>query len=146
VVSVLAAACAGGSASPGAAHTGSQKAALLLFSSCIRAHGVPDFPDPQPGGGFARSALSAIDLQSPQFQSAEKACRSLALAAGFEHTPAELQKHIEQLIAQDACIRKHGVPDMPGPDAQGQQSFPSGISPKSPQFQAAQKVCAYLNP
>ena len=146
VVGVLAAACSGGPASPAAAHTRSQASELLPFSSCIRAHGVPSFPDPQPGGGFARSALNAIDVDSPQFQSAEKACRSLAIASGFEHTPAELQKHIEQLTAQDACLRKHGVPNMPGPDAQGQQSFPSGISPKTPQFQAAEKHCAYLNP
>jgi hypothetical protein len=146
VVSVLAAACGSGPASPGAAHTRSQQSELLPFSSCIRAHGIPNFPDPQPGGGFARSALNSIDEHSPQFQSAEKACRSLAIASGFEHTPAQLQKHIEQLIAQDACLRKHGVPNMPGPDAQGQQSFPSGISPRSPQFQAAQKHCAYLNP
>ena len=133
-------------ASPGAAHGGSQRSHLLAFSACIRAHGVPDFPDPQPGGGFASSALSSIDEQSPQFQSAEKACNSLAVASGFEHTPAELQKHIEQLIAQDECIRKHGVPDMPGPDAQGEQTFPSGITPKTPVFQAAEKHCAYLNP
>src|ERR1022692_191984 len=146
LVGVLAAACGGGPASPGAAHTGSQTSELLLFSACIRAHGVPNFPDPRPAGGFARSALNGINPQSPQFQAAEKACSSLAIASGFEHTPAELQKHIEQLIAQDACIRKHGVPNMPGPDAQGQQSFPSGITPNSPQFQAAQKACAYLNP
>lgn len=146
LVGVLAAACGGGPASPGAGHTGSQKSELLPFSACIRAHGVPNFPDPRPAGGFARSALNAIDVQSPQFRSAEKACSSLAIASGFEHTPAELQKHIEQLIAQDACIRKHGVPNMPGPNAQGQQSFPSGITPETPVFQAAEKVCAYLNP
>lgn len=141
------AACGGGAASPSVMHTGSEKSELLAFSSCIRAHGVPDFPDPQPGGGFARSALNPIDLNSPQFQTAEKACRPLAIASGFEHTPAELQKHIEQEIAESQCMRKHGVPNMPLPNEQGQIVFPpGGPDPGQPQFQAAQKHCAYLNP
>ena len=146
VAGVLAAACGGGPASPAVTQSGSQKSHLLAFSSCIRAHGIPNFPDPQPGGGYARSALDPIDEQSPQFRAAEKACRSLAIASGFEHTPAELQKHIEQLTAEDACLRKHGVPNMPGPDAQGEQTFPTGVTPKSPVFQAAERHCAYLNP
>ena len=136
----LLAACGGGPASPSATHSGSERSELLGFSSCIRAHGVPDFPDPQPGGGFARSALNPIGLNSPQFQAAEKACRSLAIASGFEYTPAELQKHIEQEIAESQCMRKHGVPDMPLPNAQGQIVFPpGGPDPGQPQFQAAQK-------
>jgi hypothetical protein len=144
-IALFAAACGGGPASSGGARTGSMQSKLLAFSSCMRAHGVPGFPDPQPGGGFTRSALNPI-ANTPQFRSAENACKSLALAAGFEHTPAQLQKHIEQLTAEDACIRKHGVPNMPDPNAQGGQSFPANITPTSPLFQAAQKACAYLNP
>jgi hypothetical protein len=49
----LLAACGGSPASLSATHTGSQKSKLLAFSSCIRAHGISDFPDPQPGGGYA---------------------------------------------------------------------------------------------
>jgi len=142
----LLAAC-GGPAAPSATHAESQKSALLAFSSCIRAHGVPDFPDPQPAGGFARSALNPIDQNSPQFLAAEKACRSLAIASGFEHTPAELRKHVQQEIAESLCMRKHGVPNMPLPNAQGQMVFPAGgPNPSQPQFQAAQRHCAYLNP
>ena len=119
---------------------------MLEFTSCLRAHGVPNFPDPLAGGGFARSALDAVDQGSPQFKAALIACRALAIATGFEHTPAEIEKHVEQLSAEDACIRKHGVPDMPDPNAQGSQSFPTGISPSTRQFQLAEKACAYLNP
>jgi hypothetical protein len=146
-IALLAAACGGGSASSGGARTGSMQSKLLAFSSCIRAHGVPGFPDPQPGGGFARGALNPIDLNSPQFRAAEKACRPLAIASGFEHTPAELQKHVQQEIAESLCMRKHGVPNMPLPNAQGQMVFPAGgPNPGQPQFQAAQRHCAYLNP
>jgi hypothetical protein len=143
----LLAACGGAPAAPSATHAGWEKGKLLAFSSCIRAHGVPDFPDPQPAGGFARSALNSIDVNSPQFQAAERACRSLAIASGFEHTSAELRKHVEQEIAESLCMRKHGVPDMPLPNAQGQMVFPpGGPNPSQPQFQAAQRHCAYLNP
>jgi hypothetical protein len=149
VVSGLAllAACGGGPAAPSVTHAGWEKSKLLAFSSCIRAHGMPNFPDPQPGGGFARSAMNSIDVHSPQFQAAEKACRSLAIASGFEHTPAELRKHVQQEIAESLCMRKHGVPDMPLPNAQGQMVFPAGgPNPGQPQFQAAQRQCAHLNP
>jgi hypothetical protein len=144
---VLVSACGGGPASPAAAHAGSQASHLLAFSACIRAHGIPGFPDPQPGGGYARHALNPFDGNSPRFQAAEQACMSLAIASGFVQTPAELQKHIEQELAESACMRKHGVPDMPNPDAQGQITFPpGGPNPSQPQFQAAHKHCAYLNP
>ncbi len=140
VAGALVAAC-GGAAHSGTHHQ-TQAEALLAFSGCIRAHGVSNFPDPQPGGGFARAALGAVDENSPQFLSADKSCRSL----GFDHAPGYIQKHVQQEIAQSECMRKHGVPNMPLPDAQGQITFPPGLTPRSPGFQAAQKHCAYLNP
>ena len=60
---------------------------LVRYAQCIRAHGVPDFRDPHttsggigvPGGiGFD---MTGIDIHSPQFQSAEQACQSLAAHA-----------------------------------------------------------------
>jgi hypothetical protein len=54
------------------------KTALLAFSACMRAHGVPDYPDPKfgPGGavsqGFGRS--SGVDPRSPLFRNAQSAC------------------------------------------------------------------------
>lgn len=107
-------------------------------------------PALRPSGGRVINADVHTELtRNPRgslMAAAEKACRSLAIASGFEQTPAELRKHIEQLTAQDACLRKHGVPNMPGPDAQGGQTFPSGVTPRSPVFQAAARHCAYLNP
>jgi hypothetical protein len=160
--SLLAAAC-GGSASPGVANVGSETTTstvpagnsggptppavtkeLLAFSKCVRAHGVPSFPDPTASSGFPNSARNFTG--TPQYQAALKACKSLALASGVIHSPAEIAQHLKQLSAEDACFRKHGVPNMPGPTAQGSQTFPPGITPSSPQFQAAAKVCAYLNP
>jgi len=145
---VLAAACGGSLASPKAAQSRSGEGAELAYSACIRAHGVPNFPDPRAQGGYARSALNAIGGQnSPQLLSAQKHCHAQAVAAGFVHTPAQIRQHIQQEMAESACMRKHGVPDMPDPNAQGQIIFPpGGPNPSQPQFQAAQKKCAYLNP
>jgi hypothetical protein len=47
-----------------------------------------------------------------------------------------------------ACMRKHGVPNFPDPNGQGQVSIKSGsgIDPRSPKFQAAQQTCQKLLP
>jgi hypothetical protein len=49
---------------------------LLKFTACMRAHGFPDFPDPevQSGGPVIRSLPAGINTSSPQFQAAQKAC------------------------------------------------------------------------
>src|SRR5262245_39207944 len=85
---VLLAACGGGPASPGATHAGWEKSKPLAFSACIRAHGVPGFPLSPARRGLRppRHELDRHEL-APPFQAAQKACRSLAIASGFEHTP-----------------------------------------------------------
>jgi hypothetical protein len=50
---------------------------LVKEAECMRAHGYPDYPDPEraPNGGVEEQPLpSSIDTSSPQFQAAEKAC------------------------------------------------------------------------
>jgi hypothetical protein len=51
----------------------------LKFSACMRAHGLPNFPTPTFEGNSARLSLKAgsgLDPHSPQFQAAQRACRS----------------------------------------------------------------------
>ena len=45
----------------------------VAFAHCVRSHGVPDWPDPLPHGGFPRTAAG----QNPRFGSAREACRHL---------------------------------------------------------------------
>ncbi len=54
-----------------------QQQAWLNWAKCIRGHGVPNFPDPTFSSGGVRIP-SAGWSSSPQFQTAQKACRSLA--------------------------------------------------------------------
>jgi hypothetical protein len=51
----------------------------LLFSRCMRAHGVPDFPDPpSAAGGAIRFGFGAggLDPAAPLFRKAERVCIS----------------------------------------------------------------------
>ena len=56
----------------------------LKWSKCMRAHGEPDFPDPN-GQGLIKitNQTGIMDPNSPQFQRALRACRSVG-AAGFD--------------------------------------------------------------
>jgi hypothetical protein len=50
---------------------------LVKEAECMRAHGFPDYPDPEraPNGGVEEQPLpSSIDTSSPQFQAAQKTC------------------------------------------------------------------------
>jgi hypothetical protein len=56
----------------------------LDYAACMRKHGVPRFPDPKAqGGGIAWESLEGrgVDVNSPQFKAAQKACSKL-LPAG----------------------------------------------------------------
>jgi hypothetical protein len=54
-----------------------QRSQALKYSACIRAHGVPNFPDPVFSNGGAQLKITGIDPNSAQFQAAQKACQSL---------------------------------------------------------------------
>jgi hypothetical protein len=80
----------GGAPSP-AQQAKAQESALKL-SRCMRAHGVPNFPDPTFSGGAIRMKLKAggangIDPESPRFRAAQKACQSIAPGPGGKGGP-----------------------------------------------------------
>ena len=51
---LLTAGCGGGGGSPGASRPAVHQE-LVAFAHCMRSHGVPDWPDPLPQGGFPRT-------------------------------------------------------------------------------------------
>jgi hypothetical protein len=72
---------------PGGAQGGGQQQSgrltqALNFSKCMRAHGVPNFPDPSASNGGMGYNLAGVDTHSPQYQSAQQACRSQQSAGG----------------------------------------------------------------
>jgi hypothetical protein len=142
---LLAAAC-GGSAKPvSAALTNYQKA--LAYSQCMRAHGEPGFPDPQPNGNLLIDGQKD-HLNGALMNSASKACQHL-MPNGRPLTASQQQKLVAQALKFGACMRAHGLPAFPDPkvDANGiQLQLPRSMSPHSGVFKNAQQACKNLMP
>lgn len=123
----------------------------VAYSECMRAHGIPDFPDPNANGGITIHSAPGSDLNpdSPAFQSAQNACKSLQPVP----SAAQEQQAHANLLKYSQCMRTHGVPDFPDPTISGghvslsiRAKPGSDLSPNSPAFQAAQKTCQSLAP
>jgi hypothetical protein len=120
---------------------------MTKFAACVRAHGEPNFPDPNAQGQFSMSAVTAsgIDPRSPQFGRAVQACeRDLPKSGPTAVSSAEQAKARQQGLEFSACMRSHGVPDFPDPPPGGQaiRIVPgSGIDPQAPEYQMAATDC-----
>jgi hypothetical protein len=128
--------------------SGSSASKGLAFSSCMRSHGVPNFPDPNSQGQIDIGSSDGINPQSSQFQSAQQACQKL-MPNGGTPSPAQQAQALAAALKFSECMRSHGISDFPDPNAQGGRislkinaSPGSDINPKSPLFQSAQKACA----
>jgi len=68
-------------AAPSPAQRVQQEVVGLLFSRCMRSHGVPNYPDPRaPSGGglgFVVFGGSGIDPAAPLFRIAQRSCFSI---------------------------------------------------------------------
>jgi hypothetical protein len=134
----------GAGLSVGAAGGGKGFDRLVKFSQCMRAHGVPQFPDPKQQGNGASLTLdrsSGVNPDSAEFKAAQQACRAYAPGGGTNGTvPAKVR---QQALAFSACMRKHGVPNFPDPQftGGGVKVQATGLNPQSPQFKAAQQAC-----
>jgi hypothetical protein len=62
---------------PTAAQQAEEQQAMLQYARCMRAHGVPEFPDPKAGGEFKLGTKAGVDPDTPQFQAAQKTCQKL---------------------------------------------------------------------
>jgi hypothetical protein len=61
---------------PSSAERAAVQAKALKFAHCMQAHGMPNWPDPFPNGGFA-TAFASPAAKSPIYQKALKACKPL---------------------------------------------------------------------
>jgi hypothetical protein len=142
-LTLLASAC-GGSSAAKVAHadttTGSNPSAAddpNAYSKCMRSHGVGNFPDPDSNNILK---TQGIDRNSPTFQAAARACKSLAPTPAPPAMQAQLQA---QMLAFAKCMRSHGVPAFPDPQVEhGVPQIPAGqIDPNSPIVKAAMVAC-----
>lgn len=62
---------------------GQMEEQVLRYAECMRANGVPDYPDPEVSGGRVSMRLPpGVDTNSEQFQSAERECQSILQGLG----------------------------------------------------------------
>ena len=95
----------------------------LTFVRCMRAQGVPNFPDPSPGGRLP-DIPSSIDTAAPAFRSAQKACAGLMPGGSVSDSSPETESL--QLLAVARCMREHGLPSFPDPTTTPPPSPPPG--------------------
>jgi hypothetical protein len=132
---------------PGAQEVVYQQA--LVFVMCMRAHGIPDFPDPGSDGGISSGGVTESDSQ---VNLAQSACQHLLPpSSGGVPSPAQQQQLLSQALRYSRCMRSHGVPDFPDPTGpEGKNVFvpsgPPGIDTATPQYHAASNACHSLLP
>jgi hypothetical protein len=140
----LAAACGGSASGPPAHLTAFQRE--LAYAECMRAHGLPGFPDPQSDGTFNSTRANANDFHGTLFLSADKACAHLE---GPGMTPAQQQQNASQVLRYAACMRAHGILGFQA-EVQGDRVAMGiqgpGSEMSTPQFLAAQRACRKLMP
>jgi hypothetical protein len=179
-VSLVLAGC-GGSSSPGVAQLSPEKdsggtssegsgsspespaslqRAAVAYAKCMRSNGVPNFPDPNVGGGFLFHARAGI-INSPSFKAAQAKCDKL-LPPGPGSGPPPSAQTLAHFLKVAQCMRKNGVYDFPDPrtsvpsnpfgsggagvisDIEGViLVFPSTIDQRSPAFTRAATACAF---
>jgi hypothetical protein len=82
----------------------------------MRSHGVPNFPDPDSGGGIPKEALRQLGVSDSQYQAATHACGHLLPAGSSSgRTPAEVRLWWSGMLSFARCMRSHGVSDWPDP-------------------------------
>lgn len=102
----------------------------------MRAHGVPNFPDPNADGSVSLPA--DIDPTAPAFESAHQSCVSLTPNGNAPPTPISATQQ-RSFLANAACMRKHGVPNFPDP-AFGPGGMGIGYDVKPGAFSTAQSA------
>jgi hypothetical protein len=81
----------------------------VKFSECIRAHGVPHFPDPNAKGEY----VFGIDVSPAVWQKAVNACKALEPPGALSSKRSPKQQSAALRFA--GCIRANGVKDFPDP-------------------------------
>jgi hypothetical protein len=125
----------------------------LKLAECMRANGVPNFPDPN-GQGLIQG--SGIDPNSPQFQKAQQKCAK-DIGGGGTRSPAQIARAEAAALAFSKCMRSHGVSDFPDPQFSSGGGIrisihtkagiaTSDLDPNSPIFKKAQQNCGSLLP
>jgi hypothetical protein len=151
---LLAAACGESTAGTDTFAPGATYAQTLAFAKCMRANGVPNFPNPDRQGNFnpANPQVQAMD------RNALMECRSVLPNAGTGLTIQQIQQISQQNLSNGVkaarCMRAHGIANFPDPVASSQgedggvswqpliSAIQAGlVSTSTPSYEAAFTAC-----
>jgi hypothetical protein len=151
---VLLAGCGGGShaSAPGTGSGGPTLQQVDAYIQCMRSHGMTNFylsrSDSTAGenanttlGFLPYGVVNGVNFNSPQFQSADKACQHFIPGSP---PPAPTAAQLRRMVRGAACMRAHGFPDFPDPQVQNGHlvsNLPADIDISAPRFLAALKTC-----
>ena len=143
-----------GSSTPNSSHSPASRASnrtssTLAFSKCMRASGVPSFPDLSNNGmridGSGQTiSVNGVSVNAPAFLTARQKCQRY-----MPHTQTSQAQSAQQTqrgLQFARCMRSHGVPNFPDPKiitgpAGNQQAYLPGVNLQAPAVQAAEKAC-----
>jgi hypothetical protein len=164
---LLAAACSGSPAQTNTFAPGATYAQTLAFAKCMRANGVPQFPNPDRQGNFNNNNPAVQALEEPSKPvdgqvSPERnvlfQCRSVLPNAGTGLTMTQIQQITEQNLRNAVqaanCMRAHGITNFPDPVAANPNNGggvswqpvisaiqAGGVSTGTPSYEAAFLAC-----
>jgi hypothetical protein len=155
VLALLAAGC-GSNGSPSVASvttsttaaTATTQNGLVAFSRCMRANGLPGFPEPDNRGEISKPKIVALGASRAKMDAANRACDHLLPPSGGlgpQQTPQQRRTQLADERSFARCMRSHGVARFPDPNAQGQLSVEmvkaQGIDVHSPQILRVVQTC-----
>ena len=126
--------------------TRGETAVLHEFVACVRAHGLPGFPD---GSIDSRGVVSFPDSAPRIPDSVANACQVFfnRLPPQPAESPPVPQPLFQELLSFARCMRGHGVPDWPDPAPSGTFFLDSRLIAEGKQGPSRQvRTCEEANP
>jgi hypothetical protein len=123
----------------------------LEYSSCMRAHGVPNFADPKISVSdtelvMQNPQMSATEVASPAYESASATCAKYLPQQQPAAPVTSTGSSLTQAVRFADCMRTHGVPNFPDPTAGGSFKLGPAINAQAPAFTGAMSDCHSLRP
>jgi hypothetical protein len=153
---LLAVACSDSPSSSGSGHTANAgtpatAASAVRYTSCMRSHGVPDYPYPNSAGQLPKidpASEAQLGVSASRLNTAQTACQNLWPYQG--PTQAQQRQELTDALTFARCMRSDGVPNWPDPTTDpdsGRVEFvinssQVGFDPRSPSPQILAKARA----
>jgi hypothetical protein len=106
---------------------GSSFASTVAYASCMRNHGVPNYPDPDSSGQLPKTDAQHLGVSTSQYRDAQRACEGLLPTGGsLQQRESQCTQNndcppalVQQMMSADEklarCMRSHGWPKFPDP-------------------------------